>query len=155
MNICLLGDSILDNVTYTDGAPAVTDHLNRLLGGNGRATLLAVDGSVTAQVHRQVRELPADATHLVLSSGGNDALAHEDLLRQPAKSVAQALLLFAEPLRTLEADYRRQRHPPARKGDGRLGGSRGRRLSSRYAGLVMIFAWLRRFQSGRKMCYYE
>ena len=107
MNICLLGDSILDNATYTDGAPAVTDHLNRLLGGTGRATLIAVDGSVTAQVHRQVRELPADATHLVLSSGGNDALAHEDLLRQPAKSVAQALLLFAEPLRTLEADYRR------------------------------------------------
>lgn len=91
MNICLLGDSILDNVTYTDGAPAVTDHLNRLLGGTGRATLIAVDGSVTAQVHRQVRGLPADATHLVLSSGGNDALAHEDLLRQPAKSVSPAL----------------------------------------------------------------
>ena len=62
MNICLLGDSILDNATYTDGAPAVTDHLNRLLGGTGRATLIAVDGSVTAQVHRQVRELPAEVT---------------------------------------------------------------------------------------------
>lgn len=107
MNICLLGDSILDNAVYTNGEPAVTEHLNRLLGETGKATLLAVDGSVTAQVNRQIQRLPPEATHVILSSGGNDALAHQDLLKQPARSVAQALLLFAEPLQALEADYRR------------------------------------------------
>ncbi len=106
MNIYLLGDSILDNAVYTNGEPSVTEHLNRLLGKTGIATLVAVDGSVTAEVNRQIQKLPPEATYVVLSSRGNDALAHQDLLKQPARSVAQALLLFAEPLQALEADYR-------------------------------------------------
>jgi hypothetical protein len=92
MNICLLGDSILDNAVYTNGEPSVTEHLNRLLGETGKATLEAVDGSVTAEVNRQIQKLPREATYVVLSSGGNDALAHQDLLKQPARSVAQALV---------------------------------------------------------------
>lgn len=107
MNIYLLGDSILDNAAYTHGDPAVSEHLNHLLGDTGRATLLAVDGSVTAQVERQIQKLPGEATHVVLSSGGNDALAHQDVLLQPAASVVEALLRFDAPLRALETDYRR------------------------------------------------
>ena len=61
---------------------------------------------VTTQVSRQLKRLPPEATHVVLSSGGNDALDHQDLLQQSASSVAQALLLFADPLQALEADYR-------------------------------------------------
>ena len=48
MNICLLGDSILDNRAYTRGQPSVVDHLNQILGDGQQATLLAVDGSITA-----------------------------------------------------------------------------------------------------------
>jgi len=106
MNICLLGDSILDNSAYTNGQPSVVDHLNQILGSSHQATLLAVDGSLTAQVPQQVRALPADATHVVVSSGGNDALQHESLLQHRAASVGDALLSFQEPLRELEADYR-------------------------------------------------
>jgi len=107
MNICLLGDSILDNGAYTRGQPSVVDHLNQILGGSQQATLLAVDGSLTAQVQQQARALPADATHVVVSSGGNDALQHEGALQHRAASVGDALLAFEEPLRKLEADYRR------------------------------------------------
>jgi len=112
MNICLLGDSILDNGAYTGGQPAVVDHLNRILGGsvaeseNKRATLLAVDGSLTAQVSQQLRNLPPDATHFVVSSGGNDALQYEGHLRHSVASVGQAFEVFRDPLQKLEAEYR-------------------------------------------------
>lgn len=107
MNICLSGDSILDNAAYTDGQPAVVDHLNRILGRAGKATLLAVDGSVTREVEEQFRALPPGATHVVISSGGNDALEQQSLLLEPVSSVSHALSLFAAPLTALEADYRR------------------------------------------------
>jgi hypothetical protein len=47
-HVVLLGDSILDNAAYTGGRPAVIDHLQDLLGIGWKASLLAVDGSVTA-----------------------------------------------------------------------------------------------------------
>ena len=112
MNICLLGDSILDNGAYTGGQPAVVDHLNRMLGESGagsesrRATLLAVDGSLTAEVAHQARALPPDATHFVVSSGGNDALQYQSLLQHSVASVGQAFWVFRDPLQKLEAEYR-------------------------------------------------
>ncbi len=39
-----------------------------------KVTLLAIDGSVTSQVAPQLNRVPPDATHLFVSSGGNDAL---------------------------------------------------------------------------------
>ena len=107
MNICLLGDSILDNAAYTAGEPPVVAHLNRILGNSGRATLLAVDGSITREVTGQLRKLPPEATHIVVSTGGNDALAQQDLLWQSAATAAHALSRFGEPLQALEADCRR------------------------------------------------
>lgn len=74
IHIVLLGDSIFDNGFYVPGEDAVIAQLTGLLGNEGRATLLAVDGSVTRQVREQLCLLPADSTHLVVSSGGNDAL---------------------------------------------------------------------------------
>lgn len=75
-HIVLLGDSIFDNARYVPGGPSVVEHLRRALPAAWRATLLAVDGSVAADVVRQLADLPADATHLVVSAGGNDALGH-------------------------------------------------------------------------------
>lgn len=43
MNVCLVGDSILDNAAYTNGDLVVVDRLNRVLGEDGRVTFLAVD----------------------------------------------------------------------------------------------------------------
>jgi hypothetical protein len=41
-HVVLLGDSIVDNVAYTRGAPDVLTHLRSLLPGGWRATLLIV-----------------------------------------------------------------------------------------------------------------
>jgi hypothetical protein len=89
----LLGDSIFDNARYTSGEPDVVSHLRALLPG-WRASLLAIDGSVTGDVVRQVARVPGDATHVVLSVGGNDALMNSDLLNLPVESTAEALELF-------------------------------------------------------------
>lgn len=104
-SIALLGDSVFDNAAYTDGDPAVVDHLQRALGSTGRATLCAVDGSVTRQVAAQLDGLPRDTSHLAISSGGNDALQYIDLLTMNATSVGDALARFREPLEVFERDY--------------------------------------------------
>jgi lysophospholipase L1-like esterase len=54
-----------------------------------------VDGAVTTGVERQLARLPADATHLVVSVGGNDALRSSGLLREQARSVAEVITKFA------------------------------------------------------------
>ena len=100
----LLGDSIFDNAAYVRGGPAVIDQFRAVLPGGWRATLLAVDGDITEMVPVRLRELPADATHLVVSVGGNDALRHIHLLdldRNILPDVAAARAAFA-------ADYRAQ-----------------------------------------------
>ena len=73
-HLVLLGDSIFDNGAYVDGAPAVIDQVRSLLPKGWRVTMLAVDGNVTLDVREQIKRIPADATHLVMSMGGNDAL---------------------------------------------------------------------------------
>ena len=91
-HVVLLGDSILDNAAYTDGGPDVAALLHLLMSASDFVTLLATDGDTTADVARQIKQMPAGATHLVLSVGGNDALMHSDFLMEEAGSVAEVLL---------------------------------------------------------------
>src|SRR3954471_1350008 len=91
-NVVLLGDSVLDNAAYVASGSDVLSHLRRLLPAEWSATLLAVDGSVMAGVLRQLERVPADATYLVVSMGGNDALAAASILDAPSTSVGEALL---------------------------------------------------------------
>ena len=104
-HIVLLGDSILDNRAYVAGGRAVTDHLRAQLPAAWRATLLAVDGSTVASVARQLTKVPPDATHLVLSVGGNDALMASGVLVEPAASVGAALARLAAIQATFETAY--------------------------------------------------
>lgn len=83
-HIVLLGDSVFDNRVYAAPEPDVTTHLDALGDGSKRVTLLAVDGSVTNDVLSQVSDTPSDATHLVVSTGGNDALSIQHLLMERA-----------------------------------------------------------------------
>ena len=92
----LLGDSIFDNGAYVGGAPDVVRQLRGRLGDGWKATLLAVDGHVTADVARQLARLPGDATHLVVSVGGNDALGASSVLAERAGSVAEAVGRLAD-----------------------------------------------------------
>ena len=95
-HVVLLGDSVLDNGAYVGGGPDVVRQVRQALPDGWRATLLAVDGSVIASVPAQLARLPRDATHLVLSVGGNDALGASGVLEQPARSVADALERLAD-----------------------------------------------------------
>ena len=87
-HVVLLGDSIFDNEAYVGSDPCVTVQLREALRhadppwAEGRVALLAVDGARTEDVARQIATIPADATHLVLSSGGNDALSVAGLLTE-------------------------------------------------------------------------
>jgi hypothetical protein len=90
-HIVLVGDSIFDNGVYVPGKPSVIDQLRAELGDRGKATLLARDGDVTASISGQLAGIPDDATHLMVSVGGNDALAHTDLLDKPIKNSAELL----------------------------------------------------------------
>jgi lysophospholipase L1-like esterase len=104
-HVVLLGDSVFDNAAYVAGGPDVVSQLRDVLPAGWRATLGAVDGSVTASVARQLERLPADATQLIVSVGGNDALQASDILTAGAASTAEALLKLAAVRDTFEFNY--------------------------------------------------
>ncbi len=95
-HVVLLGDSIFDNAAYVAGAPDVVRQVRQRLPQGSKATLAAVDGSTIGDVRGQLREVPTDATHLVLSVGGNDALGKGEFLSAPARSNAEALSGLAD-----------------------------------------------------------
>ena len=100
-HIVLLGDSVFDNRAYTQGEPDVAAHLRDVLPG-WKVTLRAVDGSTTSDLGVQFSRVPRNASHLVLSIGGNDALLNSDLLATPVRSTSEALELFRERLDVFE-----------------------------------------------------
>jgi lysophospholipase L1-like esterase len=95
-HIVLLGDSILDNSAYVPVNLDVINLLRNRLPDGWKATLLARDGSKINDVIYQLRQLPEDASFLVLSVGGNDALGHADILSERANSVSEVLLKLAD-----------------------------------------------------------
>jgi hypothetical protein len=95
-HIVLLGDSIFDNGVYVPGQPDVVKQLRSALPDGWTATLCAVDGAVTRSVAGQLARIPSDATHLVVSAGGNDALGESHLLGSGVRVVAEAISLLAE-----------------------------------------------------------
>src|SRR5215510_9085345 len=95
-HIVLVGDSVFDNAAYVAGGPDVVRQLRGILPSGWRTTLNALDGAVIGDIAGQLRNLPADATHLVVSAGGNDALGEAHLLERSVASMAEALELLAE-----------------------------------------------------------
>ena len=106
-HIALIGDSIFDNQAYLDGGPDVVTLLADMLPEHWGASLHAVDGAVAADVPAQLKNLPPSCSHLVLSVGGNNALAHLPLLNISVASSAEALLLLDEALEAFEHSYRK------------------------------------------------
>lgn len=60
----------------------------------------------TADVEQQLERLPETVTHLVVSSGGNDALDHIGILEQPASTSGEVLDLLSEIAGRFEERYR-------------------------------------------------
>jgi lysophospholipase L1-like esterase len=106
-HIVLLGDSIFDNAAYVNGGPDVTAHLRSMLPKEWKATLLAVDGSITTEVISQISELPRSATHLIVSAGGNDGLSRAEILQKPTASVGNAVDELAALRAEFQQNYRR------------------------------------------------
>jgi hypothetical protein len=106
-HLVLLGDSIFDNAAYVPGGPDVVKQVRALLPSGWSASLLAVDGAVTRSVASQLARLPADATHLVLSVGGNDALGASHILGASARTVGEAVLMLAEIQDRFEQEFGR------------------------------------------------
>jgi hypothetical protein len=105
-HVVLLGDSIFDNAAYVRGGPDVIRQLREVLPAGWKATLAAMDGAVTASVPRQLQGLPPDASHLVISVGGNDALGNIGVLDDASRSIADALNRLAGIGDAFERGYR-------------------------------------------------
>src|SRR5262245_43160894 len=106
-HVVLIGDSVFDNGAYTQGGPDVVSQVRTFLVDGWKATLLAVDGSTTGHVADQLRRLPTEATHLVLSVGGNDALMQRAILWAPMPSLARSMAALATVAAGFETNYRR------------------------------------------------
>ncbi|MBX7220871.1 MAG: SGNH/GDSL hydrolase family protein [Blastocatellia bacterium] len=104
-HIVLFGDSIFDNKAYVSG-PDVVQQLGKLIPSTWKATLRAVDGSLARNVLAQTGALPPDATVLVLSAGGNNALQELFLFDQPLGTFSASLLSLATSLEQFEEEYR-------------------------------------------------
>lgn len=63
------------NAQYTSGDPDVVSQVRKLLPQRWGA-----DGSTTVNIPDQIRRLPKETTHLVVSVGGNNALTEASRL---------------------------------------------------------------------------
>ncbi|MBS1795369.1 MAG: SGNH/GDSL hydrolase family protein [Acidobacteria bacterium] len=105
-HIVLLGDSIFDNRAYTGSEPDVVTHLRAIIPDDWRATLCAVDGNLAEHVAGQLKNAPADATHLVVSAGGNNAIMNADILGLKTDSAAAVFDVLANRAGDFELHYR-------------------------------------------------
>lgn len=104
-SLVLLGDSILDNASYTGSEPDTTSLLRELLPG-WSVTLAASDGATMADVPGQLRGLRERASLAVLSVGGNDVLRHAGLLDMQVSHSAEVLADLLAIADDFEQQYR-------------------------------------------------
>jgi lysophospholipase L1-like esterase len=104
-HLVLLGDSIFDNQRYVPGEPDVVRQVAAALPSEWKASLRAVDGATTSSLPSQMARLPADASHLVVSMGGNDALGVSHILYDKASSVTDGVLKLAAAQAEFTARY--------------------------------------------------
>lgn len=104
-SIALLGDGLLDNELYSEGAPSIAQYLRDLSPLDWQVALLANEGTSIVMVAQQLTKLPDSTAHIVLSMGGFDALNNLDMLDLPITSTAQGLDLFAERLEWFQDAY--------------------------------------------------
>ena len=105
--VVLAGDSIFDNVSYVPVGKPVIEHLKSCLSDQGIESLLvAVDGSVAVDVPPQLAETDIRIDFLVISCGGNDALAAADVLAAEVTTVYAAMTRLAQMRERFREDYR-------------------------------------------------
>jgi hypothetical protein len=105
--IVLLGDSTFDNQSYVAPGASTIAAIEARLPAGWSAILLAQDGSAIDEVMRQAMQLPAGASHLVVSTGMSDVLSDVGILAECTATVADALWKVAEAGERFERRYRR------------------------------------------------
>jgi lysophospholipase L1-like esterase len=90
-HVVLVGDSILDNGAYVAPQGEVLAKLTSRMPAGHEATLLARDGAVIDGIRLQLARIPNNATNLVISAGGNDAMRSTGIFMERASIVADAL----------------------------------------------------------------
>ena len=104
-HIVLIGDSIFDNKAYVGNEPDVVSHLQKMIPQDWQGTLKAVDGSMIENVSKQFLESPKDATHFVISVGGNNAIMNADILGINVNSSAEIFEVLANRTSDFEFHY--------------------------------------------------
>jgi hypothetical protein len=87
--------------------PAVIEQIRESLPKTSRATLLAVDGAGISDVANQVADLPRDATHLIVSAGGNDAIGYSSILGRRVHAAQEVFDELAAVHQDFRSAYRR------------------------------------------------
>ena len=105
-HLVLLGDSTFDNAAYVAPGATILDQVRVGLPDGWRATQGAIDGSMIADVPRQLEQAPPDATHLVLSVGGNDLMGEASALGARVETVGEGMRLLADIRERFADDYR-------------------------------------------------
>ena len=105
-HLILLGDSIFDNAAYVPGQPDVIQQVRARIPTEWNASLLARDGAVTRDVRNQLQKLPGDASNLIISVGGNDALNATPILFENVRSVAEAVMKLSVAQEQFATEYR-------------------------------------------------
>jgi hypothetical protein len=105
-HVVLLGDSIFDNGAYVErGQPDVIQQVRARLPQDWQASLWASDGATISRTRLQLRNLPANATNLVISVGGNDALLASHVLFESVRTVAEATVKLSAIRDQFVAEY--------------------------------------------------
>jgi GDSL-like Lipase/Acylhydrolase family len=105
MHLFMMGDSVFDNAAYVrSGEPDVRQQVADLLGEGDQVTSAARDGAVIAGTAEQLGGRPPDASHIVVSAGGNDALQAASVLETRVSSMSDALEMLAD----VAENFRRQ-----------------------------------------------
>ena len=105
-HIILAGDSIFANRSWVKpGEPDVSNQLQGLMDEGDKVSLLAVDGHVINNVEGQLRNLPNDTTHLVISVGGNNTMRILNELSRATRNIGDGFLTFHDFRESFESDY--------------------------------------------------
>ncbi len=89
--LALLGDSILDNQSYTAPEPDTAEHLRRALVPSWTVELVAQDGATLPCLPAQLACLATPPDVAILSIGGNDAICYAGLLQDWQRGAVEAL----------------------------------------------------------------
>jgi len=92
VHVFTIGDSVFDNAAYVrSGEQDVRAQVADLLPQAAAVSSAARDGAVIASIRDQSATIPSNATHIVVSAGGNDTLQASSILDERASSVTSAL----------------------------------------------------------------